>query len=110
MPNQFDNDWLDAEVAEAMRLKRANVPTRKIAAMINKTVGQVAGMTSRTQKSSQLHQGAAGVIERQSNDRSRITLINIPSIAEAQAQTAYSYIARDQMFGKKTKGRRSAVG
>ena len=53
--------------------------------------------------------GSLGVIERTISDRKRITLIEIPSIAEVPGMQAYSYISRDQMSYKRTKGRRSAV-
>lgn len=52
--------------------------------------------------------GSNGVIERQTNDLSRITLVAIPSLGEL-APKAYSYIARDQIVGTRTRGRRSAV-
>lgn len=43
--------------------------------------------------------GSLGVIERQINDRSRITLIAIPSLGELVPK-AYSYISRDQTIGR----------
>lgn len=46
-----------------------------------------------------LHQGCAGVIERQTADKSRITLKAIPSVPEL-ADTPYSYISLDQNSAK----------
>lgn len=46
-----------------------------------------------------LHPGSLGIIEKQTNNLGRITLISIPSLGEL-APKAYSYIARDQNFGR----------
>ena len=57
-------------------------------------------MASKTQKEpTRLRAGSLGVIERQTLDKSRITLIAIPSLGEQQSK-AYSYISRDQTIGR----------
>lgn len=48
-----------------------------------------------------------GLVHAAIHDKSRITLISIPSIAEAETASAYSYISRDQSRGMKMKAQKA---
>lgn len=83
----------------------------RIGNMLGITRSRVAGIVDRRikEKPGHLKPGSLGVIEKQLSDKKRITLISIPSLGKLQEEMPYSYIPRDQSFGKRKTDRQLSV-